>query len=215
MAINYGKTAATVFGMIGLMLASVLGAFADSIIIPETLKSQDGWYSYNIAVNEKTNTIYVTHPNSNFVSVIDATTNNLTDIIPIGLTPVEIAVNPNTNLVYVGNSDSGTVSVIDGLTNVIVKTLNVSNYRSGFNSIAGIAVNEKTDKVYVLTHEVAGSAPYASMTVIDGLTNDVEKAFKVAELRLDWDVHDSARGLAVNSDKHDLRYAGFRRSLRN
>lgn len=54
-----------------LLLSSVINAHAD-LKIPITTSGEDGYYSYKIAINEKADTAYVTHPNSNFISVISA-----------------------------------------------------------------------------------------------------------------------------------------------
>ncbi|MEP0826218.1 MAG: YncE family protein [Nitrososphaera sp.] len=182
-----------------LLLAA---ADADSTTIPIEIDSQDGYYSYSIAVNERTNTAYATHPNSDYVSVIDTATNSIIKTIQTDHTPIGIAVNPNTNFIYVGNSGSGIVSVIDGSVNEIVSTLKVTN-QSGFYAIGGVAVNQRTDKVYVLTNEMGSSGnerSHALITVINGSTNKIEQTFKVDDLRLDFDVIDDARGLAVNSE---------------
>jgi YVTN family beta-propeller protein len=192
-----------------ILSSSALAADADTKI-PITRQSQDGYYSYKIAINEKTNTVYVTHPNSNYVSVINATTNSIVETVSTDLTPVEIAANPNTNFVYVGNSGSGTVSVMDGFTNAIIKTLKVTNY-TDFNAIGGIAVNHKTNKVYVLTNEMSSSdaqQSHALITIIDGMKNKIEQTFKVGNLRSDYDVIDSARGLAINSET-DMIYVSM------
>jgi len=159
----------------------------------------DGYSPFDVAVNQATNTVYVTSPDSNTVSVINATTNKVVDTITVGITPVEIAVNLNTNLVYVANGNSGTISIIDGSTNKVLKTLSVTDKRD-FYSIGGIAVNENTNKVYVLVNNDLAEPAYASILIIDGLTNNLEQTFNVAELRLDYDVRDGARGIAVNPE---------------
>jgi len=158
----------------------------------------EGYSPFDVVVNHATNIVYATSPNSNTVAVIDASTNELIDTISVGITPVEMAVNQNTNVVYVANGNSGTISVINGSANNILKTLKVTD-EDGFYSIGGIAVNEKTNKVYVLVNNRSAEPAHASILIIDGLTNDIEQTFKVADLRWDYDVRDSARGIAINS----------------
>jgi YVTN family beta-propeller protein len=198
-----------VFSLITTFISSQSLAAAESTI-PIAEPSEDGFYSLKIVINERTNTAYATHPNSNYISVINATTNSIVKTIPTDLTPVEIAINPNTNFVYVGNDGSGTISVINGSTNEIVKTLKITSY-TDFYAIGGIAVNQKTNKVYVLTNEMSSSdaqQPHALITIIDGMKNKIEQTFKVGNLRADYDVIDSARGLAINSET-DMIYVSM------
>ncbi len=168
-----------------------------------SIGNKEGYSPFGIAVSHATNTVYATSPDSNTVAVINASTNELTDTIAVGNLPVGIAVNQNTGSVYVANGNSGTVSVIDGSTNKIEEVLNVTEGR-GFYSIGGVAVNERTNEIYVLTNNYSEEGNYASIVIIDGLTNNIEKEFKVADLRWDYDVGDSARGIAVNSKTNTI-----------
>ena len=69
-----------------------------------------------VAINEVTNTIYVSNQGSSNVTVINGTT--LTTVsVPVGSNPGPVAVNPVTNMIYVANQGSGTVTVINGATN--------------------------------------------------------------------------------------------------
>lgn len=185
--------------------ASVVG----SIPIGE---KDEGYSPFDIAINQATNTVYVTSPDSGTIAVIEGSTNNLTDTISVGFRPVEIAVNPNTNLVYVGETSTGTISVINGSTNTILGTLKITD-DSEFDAIGGIAVNEKTNKVYVLANNIRADPNYASLSIIDGLTNQVEQTFKVADIRWDYDVVDRARGIAVNSKTNTIYVTLFFGSL--
>jgi YVTN family beta-propeller protein len=121
-----------------------------------------------LAVNPKTNKIYVANIRSNNVTVIDGKTNKTTTV-PAGPMPNAVAINPVTNKIYVSNqnldapnaNDPGTVTVIDGKTN---KTTTVTvEVQPGF-----VAVNEKTNKIYVVNNGTN------SLSVIDGKTNKVD-----------------------------------------
>jgi YVTN family beta-propeller protein len=64
-----------------------------------------------VAVNEKTNRIYVANNYSDIVSVIDGATHAITTL-PVGSSPFGVAVNEKTIRIYVANVTSNTVSVI-------------------------------------------------------------------------------------------------------
>ena len=129
-----------------------------------------------IAVNTRTDTIYVTGEFSNDVSVLDGKTCNATTTSGCRQKPVHvlagagargIAVNEVTNTVYVANTAANTVSVIDGATcnatvhkgcsqKAAVASVGVSPRR--------VAVDELTNTIYVTN---AGSN---SVTMLDGRT---------------------------------------------
>ncbi len=129
-----------------------------------------------IAINKRTDTIYVTGEFSNDVTVIDGRTCNATTTRGCRRKPVRvlagagargIAVNEVTNTVYVANTVANTVSVIDGATcNAAVHTgcsqkaalapVGVSPRR--------VAVDELTNTIYVTN---AGSN---TVTMLNGRT---------------------------------------------
>jgi YVTN family beta-propeller protein len=146
------------------------GAFVPAYAVKGSVSVKVGKYPSAVAVNPKTNRIYIANNRSKNVTVIDGATNKTTTVA-VQNEPVAIAVNQVTNKVYVlnqkgnGKLDSvnpdgtGTVTVIDGATNKPTKTVTV-------NSEPGaLAVNEQTNKIYVAN---AGSN---DVTVIDGKTN--------------------------------------------
>ena len=78
-----------------------------------------------IAINEKTDTIYVANTASGNVSVIDGRTCNAgvhtgcgrrAAVAPVGLSPRRLVVDEVTNTVYVTNAGSDTVTMLDGRT---------------------------------------------------------------------------------------------------
>ena len=121
----------------------------------------------SVGVNPTTNMIYVTNFNDNSVSVIDGTTNSVTDTIAVGSGPWSVGVNPTTNKVYVANINDNSVSVIDGTTNSVTDTIAVG---SNPNSVG---VNPTTNKIYV------SSTNDNSVSVIDGTTNSVTDTIAV------------------------------------
>ena len=80
-----------------------------------------------LAVNPRTNRVYVTNMHSDTVSVLqdDANIANIRWLldIPVGDEPRGVGVNPAFNRVYVGNAGSKTLSVINGVTNAVIQTL--------------------------------------------------------------------------------------------
>jgi YVTN family beta-propeller protein len=139
----------------------------------------------DIAVNPKTNRLYVTCPAAapnglggpaNNLLVIDGSTRS-TSVVTVGgqQGPLHVAVNPKTDLVYVtgqgpqGCGGSGSffceiVSVIDGSTNTVVNSFETGtvNGTRGF-----IALNPKTYRIYVINEFSQ------SLTVIDAKTNQI------------------------------------------
>jgi YVTN family beta-propeller protein len=114
-----------------------------------------------IAVNTRTNTIYVTGESSNDVSILDGRTCNASTRKGCRKRPIRvragtgargIAVNEATNTVYVANTVENTVSVIDGSTcNARVHT--GCGRRAAVAPVGAsprrIAVDERTNTIYV------------------------------------------------------------------
>jgi YVTN family beta-propeller protein len=114
-----------------------------------------------IAINEKTNIVYVTNMFEKTMSVMDGKTDKIVTTIPVGSIPVFPAVDEKTNIVYVPNSEDGTVSVVEGKTNMVVNTIPVG---SDFPQV--IALNHETHKLYVAMY-------FNEVLVLDEKTNNV------------------------------------------
>lgn len=110
-----------------------------------------------VAVNQQTNKIYTTSL-GNRLTVIDGTTNAITNIIPVGENPCSIAVDEIRNIIYVANHFGNNVTIIDGNTNNLIATVPVGTCPNG------IAVNPNTNKIYVANQDSG------NVTVIDGDT---------------------------------------------
>ena len=65
-----------------------------------------------VAVNPKTNTIYVTKFNANTVSVISGRTSTVTATDAVGTEPAAVATDAKTNTAYVTNLGDNTVSLL-------------------------------------------------------------------------------------------------------
>lgn len=119
-----------------------------------------------IAVNPKSNTIYVTSAQSNNLTVIDGATGSITATIAAGSSPEAVAVDPQTNFIYVANAgnsqsgDPGDITVIDGTTHETTTLLDPNA-----KNPSAVAVNPITNKIYVAN---SGSN---NVTLIDGAHN--------------------------------------------
>jgi YVTN family beta-propeller protein len=140
-----------------------------------------------IAIDESTDTVYVTNGGSNTVSVINGADNAVTGTISVGSGPDGVAVDQFTNTAYVTNSGSNTVSVISGATNTVTATAGVG---SGPEEAA---VDEATDTVYISNFGAD------TVSVIDGSTNAVSSI----------SVGYGASGLAVDQATDTVYVANF------
>ena len=141
-------------GLVALLVASCLSPDALSQQLIGTI-AVGNWPVY-LAVDQKTNRIYVSNQRDDTVSVIDGVTNTVLATVPVGHYPNGIAVNPKTNTIYVANLNSGSLSIINGT------KLTTSKVWIG-PSPAKVAVNVSTNKVYVTLEDQEGA-----LAVIDG-----------------------------------------------
>jgi YVTN family beta-propeller protein len=96
-----------------------------------------------VAVNPKTNMVYVVNYADSTVTVIDEEKKTAIATINVGYLPQVVSVDPSANLVYVANTHSNSVSVIDGNTNIVIATLD-----AGKNPF-GLASGANARKLYV------------------------------------------------------------------
>jgi len=129
-----------------------------------------------VAVNSKTNRIYVVNTTSGSLAVIDGSSNRLLVSIPVGQQPVALGINTITNRIYVVNETDDSITVVDGNTNTVTSTL---------TDIPGvsIAVNSLTNRIFVADTEAN------VVHVLSGSTNTVIANVTVTE----------PTGIAVNS----------------
>jgi YVTN family beta-propeller protein len=76
-----------------------------------------------IAVDSKTNTLYVANYGDNTVTGVNAGTGQAIATLAVGERPKAIAFDSALNLIYVANAGGNTVTVIDAATNTILATL--------------------------------------------------------------------------------------------
>jgi len=116
-----------------------------------------------IAVNPKTNTLYVADYGDNTVSVIDAVTGHKIATIPVGHHPKAIAIDASRNLVFVANTSDDTVTVIDAASNAMVATLS-----AGRNPYA-LAVVPGSSRLYVANEADDNPSTVVDLTAIHNL----------------------------------------------
>ena len=113
-----------------------------------------------IAVNSKTNKIYVTNTGSNTVSVIDggdiANPPHILKNITVGNQPNGLAIDPYANKVYVANTGNNTVSVVDGNKMDVIENISVG--KAPF----AISIDKNTKKMYVVNRD------NDTLSIIDG-----------------------------------------------
>jgi YVTN family beta-propeller protein len=133
-----------------------------------------------VAVNPKTNRIYVANNESGSVSVIDGTAEAVTAKLDVGANPYVLAVDSISNKILVSNTFSDVLTVIDGETNALTK-LKAS-------SADAIEVDESMGKVYLLGYE------NENLHVLD------EKSGAISKARMG--IHQW--GMALDSGHHAL-----------
>lgn len=102
-----------------LWLVFTTAAFSQTVITTISVGTQP----LGVAVNQKTNTVYVSNYQDNSVSVINAATNTVVATVAVGKGPQAILAYTPANLVYVNNVTDRTISVINGSTNTVVNTV--------------------------------------------------------------------------------------------
>jgi YVTN family beta-propeller protein len=160
------------------------------------------------AVNQRTDTVYVTNQEDGTVSVINGAVCNVVvrrgcgspwPTIAVGAFPKGIAVDEQTDTVYVANSGGGTVSVIDGA------TCNAGDH-TGCGQIPTtvavgvqpdqLAVDEATNTIYVANNggDTSGGN---TVSVIDGVTCNATERSDCGSLAT-IQVGHAPYGIAVN-----------------
>jgi len=103
--------------------------------------------------------VFVTALGHDTLTVLNATSCEALEVIPLGSVPSAVEVNGETDKIYVTNEDTDTVSVINGSTNEIISSIKVGDYP------ACLEVDSEKNRVYVATAE--------GLYIIDGVTDTV------------------------------------------
>ena len=127
------------------------------------------------------------------VSVIDTSSNTVTNKIFVGQKPQGVAVTPDGSRIYVTNTGSNTVSAVDTSNNNIIATVNVGRNPSG------VAMTPDGSKAYVT------NPPDNTVSIIDTVTNHVMSTVNVGNWP--WGVAitpDGTRAYIVNQQSNSV-----------
>jgi YVTN family beta-propeller protein len=138
--------------------------------------------------NSKAQNAYIPNYGDNDVYVINIATNMVTDIIPVGNTPIGVSVSPDGNMVYIANNGDTTVSVISTATNTVVATVIVGR------NPWGIAVSPDNTSVYVANDSSN------TVSVINTATNMVSATIPVGNLPIGLAITPDGRKVYVLND---------------
>jgi YVTN family beta-propeller protein len=125
-----------------------------------------------VAVNPKTNRIYVTVnggccTSEHTVAVIDGSTDAVLDYVGVDPDPFIVAVSPRTNLVYVTHAGVDKITVIDGSSDTVEATFSIGS------EARGIAFDPSGKFVYVAARNTD------QLAVVDAKTNTVVQTIAV------------------------------------
>jgi YVTN family beta-propeller protein len=109
-----------------------------------------------VAVNPRSNIIYVANYADRSVTILDAGTGRATATVPVGEHPQALAVDARRSLVYVANTFSNTVTIIDGERRKAVATLPAGK------APYALAVDPGSSRLYV-----ANEAGDSHLTIVD------------------------------------------------
>ena len=113
----------------------------------------------SVAINPRTNRLYVANSGSTNVSVIDAGTRQVVATIPLSTRPHAVGVNQRSGRVYVATAESSVV-VVSGDSNETITTIPLSSRP------LSLGIDHRTDRVFVATSDPV-------VNVIDGPSSRV------------------------------------------
>lgn len=158
---------------------SIIDGKSNTVVNTIIHNSTDGISANDIAIDNKTNTVYIC--NDKGLYVIDGDTDKIVTEFTLGKSLVDIDVDPNTSLAYIADLSADKVYVVDG--NKALKEPMVSSQASRLRdnppgirlggSLESLAVNSVANRVYVLDSE------FNRLNVIDGNTDNIIKVLNV------------------------------------
>jgi len=157
-------------------------AFPDDCYLDGKCESEGAGVA-GISVNGETDRIYVNNVNDGTIVVIDGKTDEVIKTIPTEVGQWNSAVDEKINTIYSINYVASTLSVVAGKTNKLVDRIslgsgfapagcysNQSSCTSTGSFPQGVAVNEKTGKIYV-TNSSDANGQGGSIVVLDSKTH--------------------------------------------
>src|SRR5262245_62143101 len=128
------------------------------------------WFAFPPLVGTSTTTsspqLFVLTTDSNSVTVIDPTTDQITTKIPLGVHPIRFAMTPDGRKAYVSNVQSGTVSVIDTANRNVTRIIS-----TGYPGPQEITATLDGGRIFVV-HQGAGDVAVID-TAADALIRNV------------------------------------------
>ncbi|MHB8572181.1 MAG: YncE family protein [Candidatus Dormibacteria bacterium] len=115
-----------------------------------------------VAVNSARNQVYVTNNTSGTLSVIDGSTDTVTQNLPIGYGPWGVAYDAGSDRIIVANCGDSQLKILDAGTLSVVQTVNLPMYPRM------VTVNPATNRVYVTSSLSGGDQ--RQVTILDGFT---------------------------------------------
>jgi YVTN family beta-propeller protein len=142
----------------------------------------------DVAINSKTDKIYVVNFYSNSVSIIDGKTNTVVGNTTIDAFPKKAVVSPDTDRIYLDTRNKGnsTLVAIDGYTNKIVNKLKIGEY---------------TNDMAVGPFDITTSPGSNNVTIIDGPTLSTYNYIPPLPV---GNTSDTLRGIAVDTTKNQI-----------
>ena len=145
--------AAVAIGIVLIMYTSNISLYEDINSFEDIRLDQ---VPYMLAVNSETGHVYLSHPFTDRLSVIDGKTSNIINkSIKLGDQPNDIEINPISNQLYVTHPQDSSISVID------LKNYNLTKLIKTNGSPYFIALNLKDSKLY------ASNVKHNTVSIID------------------------------------------------
>jgi YVTN family beta-propeller protein len=119
-----------------------------------------------LAINTKTNRIYVVNHGGGTLTIIDGAADSVLQTIDVGALPYVVAVNETTNRVYISNVFSDVVTVIDGATNAVQKI------KAG--SADTITLDQQRDRIFLAGYQ---STKLVTLNKTPEITGDVKVGY--------------------------------------
>jgi len=124
-----------------------------------------------VAVNPRTNLVYVTHGEDK-ITVIDGSTDTVKTTFSIGSEARAIAFDSNGKFLYVAARNTNQLAVVDARTNTVVQTIPVGRRPHG------VVFNPENGRIYVTNRGSCDSTP-GTVSVIDSGTRTVVATVQV------------------------------------
>lgn len=129
-------------GTVTAKLVSVIDSQSGRLLRTVTVGHDRSGLSGHIAVDARTNRVFVTSPLGDSVSVLDARTGRVVRAIG-GVAPLNVAVDERGGHVFVTNIGGGSVSMLDGASGRLLRTVRVGQHPRL------VAVDGRTGRVFV------------------------------------------------------------------